>query len=165
MFGVWLLWCVYFASLLLCFYTPLPLYCYSASILFPCLYTATLPLYCSPASILLLCLYTQLTPTGLRAHHRRLPLRPPIRHQIRQRRRPHRANHRTARPIPQIALPLRKMEPRDLQPQRRAAQHPPAASLGSPGRPTGEIPLRRPRSAACCGFLDPDAGTRPGEEG
>ena len=59
--------------------------------------------------------------TDLRANNRRLPLRPAIRHKIRQRRRPHRANHRTARSLPQIALPLRKMEPRDLQSKGRAA--------------------------------------------
>lgn len=62
-----------------------------------------------------------LTPPGLRAHHRRLPLRPPIRHQIRQRRRPHRANRRASRSLPALPLRLRKMVARDLQPQRRAA--------------------------------------------
>lgn len=87
-----------------------------------------------------------LTYTGLRTHHRRLPVRPPIRHQIRQRRRPHRPNNRTIRQLPPLPLHVRPLVPRNLQPPRRTPQYPSPPSLGLARRPPRKIPLHIRRS-------------------
>ena len=93
-------------------------------------------------SSLLLGLYIDFF-SGLRTHHRRLPLRPSIRHQIRQRRRPHRADHRAPRPLPQVHVYIGEMVTRNFQSERRTSQHPPITTLGPPGRAEREIPFQR----------------------